>query len=212
MDFIEKLLFLSSYNTILVIVNQLSKQVIFVNIITLHKLVKLFIIYVFSKHSILFHITSDCGSKFVSNFFRSLETALNIRLHFTSRYHLKGDSQNKHTNQTLELYFCIYYNYQQDNWLDLLLLAEFAYNSTPSATTSISLFFTNKDYYPSITIYPEKDITLFYAYEFTVDFNKLQDVLKTEIFAIQQWYQQLVDVYKISGLNFQIGQQIFIKV
>ena len=39
------------------------------------------------------------------------------------------------TNQTQEQYLCVYCNYQQANWADLLLLAEFAYNNAPSATT-----------------------------------------------------------------------------
>ena len=61
-----------------------------------------------------------------------------MTLHFTSGYHPEGDGQTKHTNQTLEQYLCIFCNYQQDNWNTLLPLAEFAYNNTPSATTSTS--------------------------------------------------------------------------
>ena len=84
----------------------------------------------------------------------------------------------------LEQYPYIYYNYQQNNWSDLLLLAESIYNNTPSATTSVSVFFTNKDYHISITIYLERDIALSYTYEFVINFNKLQDALKIEIFII----------------------------
>ena len=71
-NFIKKLSSSSSFNIILVIINQLSKQTIFilvVDIITLYDLAKLFIIYIFSKHGILSHITSNCKYKFVLNFF-----------------------------------------------------------------------------------------------------------------------------------------------
>ena len=81
MDFIEKLLSFSRFDTILVIVDWLTKQAIFIlahDTITSTDLACLFILHVFSKHSILFHITSDRGSKFVSNFFRSLGTALDM--------------------------------------------------------------------------------------------------------------------------------------
>ena len=94
-DFIEKLLFSSDYNIILVIVDQLSKQAIFmltVDIITLHDLAKLFMIYIFSKYGVLSYITSNHGTEFVSNFFRFLKMILNMKLHFTSRYHSKEDS------------------------------------------------------------------------------------------------------------------------
>jgi len=79
-------------------------------------------------------------------------------LHFTSGYHSKGDGQTKCTNQTLEQYLHVYYNYQQDNWSELLSLTKFAYNNTPSATTGISPFFANKRYHLNITVHPEHDI------------------------------------------------------
>jgi len=148
MDFIEKLPFSSGFNTILIIVDCLSKQAIFIpthDTITSVELARLFVIYVFSKHGVLSHVTSDCSSEFVSHFFHSLGTALDMRLHFTSGYHLETNSQAEWTNQTLEQYLHIYCNYQQDNWSKLLPLAEFAYNNAPSATTGVSLFSPTKD-------------------------------------------------------------------
>ena len=100
--FHQNLFFLSGYNIILVIVNQLFKQTIFVStvdIITLHKLAKLFVIHIFFKHDISFHITSDYRSDFVLNFSQSLGTALDILIYFISRYYSKRDSQIKYTNQ-----------------------------------------------------------------------------------------------------------------
>ena len=157
-----------------------------VDTITLHDLAKLFMIYIFSKYGVLSYITSDHGTEFVSNFFRYLKMILNIKLHFTFGYHPKEDSQTEHTNQMLEWYLHIYCNYQQDNWLDLLLFTEFAYNNAPSATTGMLLFFADKEYHPNITIYPERNIASFCACEFTVDLDKLQDTLKTEISTTQQ--------------------------
>ena len=65
----------------------------------------------FFKHSIPSHVTSDRGLEFVSNFFQSLSTTLNMRLHFTSGYHPEGDGQTEHMNQTLEQYLHVYCNY-----------------------------------------------------------------------------------------------------
>ena len=79
-------------------------------------------------------------------------------LHFTSGYYPKVDGQTKHMNQTLKQYLHVYCNYQQDNWFKLLSLAEFAYNNTPSTTTSVSLFFVNKEYHSNIAIHSEHNI------------------------------------------------------
>ena len=89
MDFIEKLPPSSGYTSILVIVDHLFKQNIFIlthNTITSAQLAKLFVIHIFSKHGVPRHVTSDHGSKFVSHFFWSLRKALDKNLHFTSEY------------------------------------------------------------------------------------------------------------------------------
>ena len=118
MDFIEKLPSSSGFDIILVIVDWLTKQMIFIpahNTITSVDLACLFILHVFSKYGIPSHVTSNRGSEFVSNFFQSLGIALDMQLHFTSGYHPEGDGQTKHMNQTLEQDLQVYYNYQQDN-------------------------------------------------------------------------------------------------
>jgi len=105
MDFIEKLPSSSGFDTILVIVDCLSKQAIFIpthDTITSVELARLFVTYVFSKHGVSSHVTSDRSSEFVSYFFYSLGTALDMRLHFTSRYHPEANGQVKQTNQTLK--------------------------------------------------------------------------------------------------------------
>ena len=104
-DFIEQLPPPSGYTSILVVVDRLSKQGIFItthNTIMSSNLTWLFVIHVFSKHGVPAHVTCDRGSEFVSHFFRSLGMALDMKLHFTSGYHPEGDGQTERTNQTLE--------------------------------------------------------------------------------------------------------------
>ena len=101
MDFIEKLPSSSRFDTILVIVDWLTKQAIFIpahDTITSADLARLFVLQMFSKHSVPSYVTSDRGSEFVSNFFQSLGIALDMWLYFTSGYHPKGDGQTERTN------------------------------------------------------------------------------------------------------------------
>src|SRR5882724_1682485 len=123
------------------------------------------------------HVTSDCGTEFVSHFFRFLGTALDMKLHFTSRYYPEGDGQTKQTNQTLEQYLRVYCNYQQDNWSELLPLAEFAYNNTLSATTGITPFFANKGYHLNLMVHTECDLASTCTHDFVTDLNKLHQQL-----------------------------------
>ena len=106
------------FSTILVVVNCLMKQVIFIpshDTVNALQVARLFLTHIFSKHRIPLHITLDCGSEFISHFFCSLGKLLQMRLHFTSGYHLEGDRQTEHANQVLEQYLWVYTNYQQDD-------------------------------------------------------------------------------------------------
>jgi len=215
MDFIKKLPFSSGFNTILVIVDWLLKQAIFTpthNTITSVELACLFMVHVFSKHRVPSHVMFNHGSKFVSHFFCSLGTALDMRLHFTSRYHPKANGQMEWTNQILEQYLRVYCNYQQDNWSKLLPLAEFSYNNAPSTTTGISPFFANKGYHSNLSVYPERDIVFSCAQNFIINLDELQDTLKEEITKAQQQYQLSANSHRQQPLDFQVGQSVFVRV
>ena len=92
-----------------------------------------------------------------------------MKLHFTLGYHPKGNGQTEQSNQTLEQYLQVYCNYQQDNWADLLPLAEFSYNNAPSTTTGVSPFFANKGYHPNLAVHPERKLSSVQACEYAVD-------------------------------------------
>ena len=51
-------------------------------------------------------------------------------------------------NQIMEQYLRLYCNYQQDNWYELLPLAEFAYNNAYQDTTKASPFYANYGLHP----------------------------------------------------------------
>ena len=214
MDFIEQLPTSSGFTTILVIVDRLSKQALFIpthDTITSPELAQLSLLHVFSKHSVPAHVMSDHGMEFVSHFFRSLGKALNMKLHFMSGYHPEGDRQTEQSNQTLEQYLSVYCNYQQDNWSDLLPLMEFAYNNMPSATTGVLPFFANKGYHPNLAMHPEHDLSSARAREYAVDLESLHEFLRIEMAAAQKCYQGPADVKRSHPPDFKVGDQVFVK-
>ena len=214
MDFIEQLPSSDGFTSILIVVDRLSKQGIFIpthDTITSPELTKLFIAHVFSKHGVPSHVTSDRGSEFVSHFFRSLGKALGMTLHFTSGYHPEGDGQTEWTNQTLEQYLQIYCNYQQDNWAELLPLAEFSFNNSPSATTGVSPFFANKGYHPDLTVNSEIGLSSTRAQEYTSDLSELHNFLRSEMALVQKRYQGPTDARRSTLPDFKIGDEVYVK-
>ena len=135
-----------------------------------------------------------------------------MKLHFTSGYHPEGDGQTECTNQTLEQYIRVYCNYQQDNWFMLLPLAEFAYNNTPSATTTVTLFYANKGYHPNLTIHPEQELSSSCAKEFVTDLDELHQHLREHMVVAQLQYQGTADASRILAPEFPIGSRAYVKV
>ncbi|GJX24173.1 putative reverse transcriptase domain-containing protein [Tanacetum coccineum] len=106
MDFITKLPKLSqSYDTIWVIVDRLTKSVIFIpmrEIDRMEKLARMYLKEVVTRHGIPVSIICDRDPRFASNFWRSLQKALGMNLDMNTVYHPQTDGQSERTIQTLE--------------------------------------------------------------------------------------------------------------
>jgi hypothetical protein len=97
-NFITDLPNSNGFNSILGIVDQASKQGIFIPCnkhITAVEVAQLFLVHVFAKHGILTHITSDRDKNFVAQFMQSLGELLKINFHYTSGYHPEADGQTE---------------------------------------------------------------------------------------------------------------------
>jgi len=88
---------------------------------------------------------------------------------------------------------------------------EFAYNNTPSATTSVSSFFANKGYHPNVIVHPECDIAFSWACNFTIDLKELQSTLKAEISIAQQHYQKSANTWRSPAPDFKVDDKVFVK-
>src|SRR5260221_5700622 len=171
----------------------------------------MFLTHVFSKHATPGHITSNHGMEFISNFFGSLGSLLNMKLHFTSGYHPEGDGQMEQINQVLEQYLHAYTNYQQDNWAPLLPPVEFAYNNAASMTTGVSPFFMNKGYHLRLTIDPIAPSSSLEAQRYVMDLDQLHSQLKASIMEAQECYQRAADHQQMPPPAFKVSDHAYIK-
>ncbi|GJV56628.1 putative reverse transcriptase domain-containing protein [Tanacetum coccineum] len=105
-DFITKLPRTSSgYDTIWVIIDQLTKSAHFLLLREndcMDKLTRLYLKAVVMRHGIPVSIICDCNGRFTSNFWRLFQKALGTRLDMSTAYHPQTDRQSKRTIQTLE--------------------------------------------------------------------------------------------------------------
>ncbi|KAF8750365.1 Reverse transcriptase (RNA-dependent DNA polymerase) [Rhizoctonia solani] len=131
MDFIVKLPTSHGCNTIWVVVDCFSKMAHFIPLSRLSRprLGLTFLQHIFQAHGLPDTIISDRGSIFVSQFWTRLHKLIGVRLKHLTAYHPRTNGQTKRINQILEAYLRCYTSYQQDDWVDYLPLAEFAYNN-----------------------------------------------------------------------------------
>src|SRR5258708_21702551 len=214
MDFIEQLPASDGFTAILVVVDRLTKQSLFIptfDTIDAPQVARLFLTHIFSKHGIPGHATSNHGTEFVLHFFHSLTSLLNMKLHFTSGYHPEGDGQMDCINQVLEQYLRAYMNYQQDDWAPLLPLVEFAYNNTTSETTRVLPFFTNKGYHLRMTPNLLALSSSSEAQCYVADLDQLHAQLKTSIAEAQERYQKSADCKWMAPPLFNVGDPPYVK-
>jgi Integrase zinc binding domain/Integrase core domain len=150
MDYIVQLPPSHGYDAIYVCVDRLTKMAHFSptnSEQTAEQTAELYLRNVFKNHGIPQDIVSDRGSQFVSKFTRRLLELLDVKGNRSTSYHPESDGQTERVNQTLEQYLRIYCDFHQDDWYQLLPLAEFVYNNAKSSSTGMTPFYANYGYH-----------------------------------------------------------------
>ena len=111
---------------------------------------RLFLRDVYRLHGLPSDIVSDRDKVFTSGFWHQFLALLGIKPNLSTAFHPQTDGQTERVNQVLEQYLRIFCNYQQDDWQELLPLAELAYNNSIHASTGKTPFFANYGCQPSV--------------------------------------------------------------
>ncbi|GJY85417.1 putative reverse transcriptase domain-containing protein [Tanacetum coccineum] len=144
MDFVTKLPKTSNgYDTILVIVDRLTKSVHFLPMRennSMDKLARLYMKEIVTRHEIPVLIICDRDDRFMSNFWRPYQKAMGTRLDMSMAYHPQTDRQSERTIQTLEdmLHACVIDF--GNGWERHLPLIKFSYNNSYHASIKAASF------------------------------------------------------------------------
>ena len=118
-DFITKLPIAQGYNSILVVVDRLTKMVHFIP--TTEKtlaegLARLFRDNVWKLHGLPESIILDRGLQFVAGIMWELNRVLGIESKLSTAFHPQTDRQTERVNQELEQYLRMFINHRQEHW------------------------------------------------------------------------------------------------
>ena len=130
-----------TYDSILVMVDRLTKYthiIPFRETYTAEQLGYVVLDRLIRHNSIPKKLVSDRDKLFTSKFWQSLVGLMGTKLKLSTAFHPETDGQTERANQTLEQYLRHYVNNTQNNWAQLLPMAQLAINNGYQQTIGMS--------------------------------------------------------------------------
>jgi len=149
-DFITDLPESGGYKNILVVVDRFTKMAHFIPIVKREatEVARAYLNNVWKYHGIPQDVVSDRDATFTGQYITNLYDYLGIKRSMSTAYHPQTDGQTERMNQVIEAYLRSYCNYEQNDWSEMLAMAEYAYNNSKHSATKISPFYANYRYEP----------------------------------------------------------------
>ena len=140
---------------------------------------------------------------------RQIWKKLEVTQSLSTAFHPQTDGETKRVNQEIEQFFCIFCNFQQDNWSQLLPFAEFAHNIRTHSTTSHSPFQIWYGYQPEF-LPPMDFMSTFPSME---DHVKTLEQIRTEVSAALAVASEIMKHKGPSTLShtFTTGQLVWLE-
>ena len=143
------------YDAILVVVDWYTKGVWYIPTtkkITALQLEEVLMEEVFLRFGAPDGIVTDWSSVFTSDYWLQVCYSMKVKCWLSTAFHPQTNGQTEWQNQTLEHYLCVYCCKQQDNWANLLPVAEFAYLQSKHKTLGCSPFYAMYGYHPTLEL------------------------------------------------------------
>ena len=151
--------------------------------ISSEKIAKIYCNEIWKLHGVPKTILSNRGPQFTSRFIKKLIKALETKQILLTAYHPQIDRQIEQINQEIGTFLRHYVNYQQDNWTEWLVVAEFQYNNKKHAATRQTPFKLNFECHPQ-----KEDLTV------QMEFPRLEEFL----IGLQKSWEEATKAMKIA--------------
>ncbi len=112
-------------------------------------------------------------------------------------------------NQSLEQYLRIYTNYNQDDWAEHLSAAEFVYNFSSHSSTTMTPFFANYGYEPTVKIALDEAVRTPFEAEAT-RLHLIHEHCRAEIQKAISKSKEFADRHCQEGPTFEIGSKVWL--
>ena len=223
MDFVTGLPMCGEYNAILMVICRLSKRRHLIpcfsgeegttSIATAELLLK----HVWKDVGLPVSMVSDRGPQFVSKTWGHLCSVLGIKRMLSTAAHPETDGQSEIANAEMERYLRSYVNFQQDDWVRWLPMAEFAINSAVSETTKVAPFLATLGYEPRMSfeaveraVHPRNRMDEQTAMKFVSNMKRLWEHLQDNMGLAQSRMETQANKSRKPTPNYQPGDQVWL--
>ena len=176
----------------------------------------LFMKHVWCRHDLSRIIISNKNSQFISDFWERLCERLSIEAKLSSTWHSKIDDQIERINDIMKQYLRVYVNYNQNDWLEWLLIIEFVKNNTIFNITKVSLFYVNKRFHSRMSVESSKEKShnrkKVVVDAFAKRMKKLESLLKEQMTMTQVDYEQYVNKIKTFVFMYKVDDMIYLNI
>ena len=218
MDFIVKLplskepLTNTVYDSVWVVVDKLTKYAYFIPFKekgTAEHMAYAFLRTVASQHGLPKQLITDRDKLFTSKFWTNLMERIGVKLKLSTAFHPQTDGQTERVNQILEQYLRCYLNYDQDNWVEWLPVAQWAYNNSTIEGTSTSPFYNNYGYNPTLHEGIDKPGPV-QAAKTASKLRELHEELRKELIFLNERMAHYANKKRLKGPTLQEGDKVYL--
>ena len=213
-DFVIELPLSSSHDAVMIVVDSVLKQAHFIpthTTVTAKGVARLFLHQVWKLYGLPKCIISDHRPQFVAYFTKELYCLLGIKLASSIAWHPQTDGQTECINQELDQYLQLFVNKWQDDWYDLLPLAEFQHNNHVHSTIQQPLFLLDTRRLPCMGFEHQQNPSgLETVNEFTERMKMAIEEAKSIICKAQDNMKRYYDQQKTLALVFKPSDKVFL--
>jgi len=174
------------------------------------RLARLFRDNVWRLHGPPESIISDRGPQFVAGLMRELNEMLGIKTKLSMAFHLQTDGQTERMNQELEQYLCMFINHRQEQWLEWLGMAEFAYNNKAHSGTKVSPFEANNGQNLRMGFELRKEGRFEGAEKFAKRMEEVQGKAKAALAKAQEEMRRYADRKRGEAVEYKVGDLVLL--
>jgi len=212
-DFITKLPSAQGYDSILVVLDRLTKMAHFIP--TMEKtlaegLARLFRDNMWKLHGLPKSIISDRGLQFAAELMKELNGMLGIESKLSIVFHPQIDKQTKRVNQELEQYLRMFIDHRQEQWPEWLGMAEFAYNNKAHSSTKTLPFKANYGQDPRMGFKGRRKGKYAGAEKFIEKMKEIQEETKAALEKAQEDIKKYTDRKRLDIEEYKVGDLVML--